>query len=45
MEESRHIPVLVDEVIDNLKCLKGGIYVDSTLGEGGHGQRILEVIL
>lgn len=45
MEESRHIPVLVDEVIDSLKCLKGGIYVDSTLGEGGHAQRILEAIL
>jgi 16S rRNA (cytosine1402-N4)-methyltransferase len=45
LEESRHIPVLVDEVIDNLKCLKGGIYVDSTLGEGGHAQRILEAIL
>ena len=45
MEESRHIPVLVDEVIENLKCLKGGIYVDSTLGEGGHAQRILEAIL
>lgn len=45
MEKSRHIPVLVDEVIDNLNCLRGGIYVDSTLGEGGHAQRILEVIL
>ncbi|MFB0527667.1 MAG: 16S rRNA (cytosine(1402)-N(4))-methyltransferase RsmH, partial [bacterium] len=45
MEESKHIPVLIDEVIDNLKCLKGGIYVDSTLGEGGHAQRILERIL
>ncbi len=45
MEESRHIPVLVDEVIDNLNCLRGGIYVDSTLGEGGHGQKILQAIL
>lgn len=45
MEKSRHIPVLLDEVIDNLNCLRGGIYVDSTLGEGGHSQRILEVIL
>jgi len=45
VEKSRHIPVLVDEVIDNLNCLRGGIYVDSTLGEGGHAQRILEVIL
>jgi len=45
VEKSRHIPVLVDEVIDNLKCLKGGIYIDSTLGEGGHAQRILDAIL
>jgi len=45
LEESRHIPVLLDEVIDNLNCLKGGIYVDSTLGEGGHGQKILQGIL
>jgi len=45
VEESRHIPVLVDEVIDNLNCLRGGIYIDSTLGEGGHAQRILETIL
>jgi len=44
VEESRHIPVLVDEVIDNLKCLRGGVYIDSTLGEGGHAQRILEAI-
>jgi len=32
-------------VIDNLNCRKGGIYVDSTLGEGGHAKRILEAIL
>ncbi|MCJ7645656.1 16S rRNA (cytosine(1402)-N(4))-methyltransferase RsmH [bacterium] len=45
MEESTHISVLLDEVIDNLKCLRGGIYIDSTLGEGGHAQRILDAIL
>lgn len=44
MEESRHIPVLLDEVIANLNCLQGGVYIDSTLGEGGHAQRILEAI-
>jgi len=44
VEESRHIPVLLDEVIDNLKCLKEGVYIDCTLGEGGHAQRILEAI-
>jgi len=45
VEELRHIPVLLDEVIDNLNCLAGGIYVDCTLGEGGHARRILEAIL
>jgi len=45
VEESRHIPVLLEEVIDNLNCTTGGIYIDSTLGEGGHAQRILEAIL
>ena len=45
VEESRHIPVLVDEVVDDLNCLKGKVYIDSTLGEGGHAQRILEAIL
>jgi 16S rRNA (cytosine1402-N4)-methyltransferase len=45
VEKSRHIPVLLNEVIDNLDCLEGGIYIDSTLGEGGHAQRILEAIL
>jgi 16S rRNA (cytosine1402-N4)-methyltransferase len=45
MEESTHISVLLDEVIDNLKCLRGGVYIDSTLGDGGHAQRILDAIL
>lgn len=45
MQKSIHIPVLLDQVIDSLNCLNGGIYVDSTLGEGGHAKRILEAIL
>ena len=45
MENVRHIPVLLDEVVDNLNCLSGRVYIDSTLGEGGHAQRILEAIL
>jgi 16S rRNA (cytosine1402-N4)-methyltransferase len=36
-----HIPVLVREVIQVLKCRPGGIYVDCTLGEGGHTEEIL----
>ncbi|MGB9711559.1 MAG: 16S rRNA (cytosine(1402)-N(4))-methyltransferase RsmH [Dissulfurimicrobium sp.] len=37
-----HIPVLVDEVIDGLCIKNGGIYVDGTVGMGGHAEAILE---
>jgi len=37
-----HIPVLVREVIQFLKCRPGGIYLDCTLGEGGHTEEILK---
>lgn len=31
-----HIPVLINEVINGLNIKKGGMYVDATLGGGGH---------
>ena len=37
-----HIPVLVDEVIEILAIKKDGVYVDATLGSGGHTERILK---
>ena len=37
-----HIPVLLNEVIDGLNINKDGIYVDATLGGGGHSEKILE---
>ncbi len=37
-----HTPVLVREVIEFLKCGPGGIYLDCTLGEGGHTEEILK---
>ena len=37
-----HIPVLLDEVIECLQIDKDGIYVDATLGGGGHSEKILE---
>ena len=37
-----HVPVLCDEVIDLLQPRDGGLYVDGTLGLGGHTQAILE---
>lgn len=38
-----HIPVLIDEVIKSLKPGRGGIFVDCTLGEGGHAEEILRL--
>jgi 16S rRNA (cytosine1402-N4)-methyltransferase len=39
-----HIPVLRDEVITFLITKQEGIYVDGTLGGGGHAENILEKI-
>jgi 16S rRNA (cytosine1402-N4)-methyltransferase len=39
-----HIPVMQTEVLDFLGCKPGGIYVDATVGLGGHSQEILEKI-
>ena len=35
-----HIPVLLHECIDNLNIRPDGIYVDGTLGMGGHSEQI-----
>lgn len=37
-----HIPVLIKEVIDSLEIKENGIYVDLTLGRGGHSSEILK---
>lgn len=37
-----HIPVLKDEVLEWLQPRPGALYVDGTLGLGGHTQAILE---
>jgi 16S rRNA (cytosine1402-N4)-methyltransferase len=36
-----HQPVMVEEVIAGLNCQSGKIYVDGTVGQGGHAQAIL----
>ena len=38
----KHVPVLLEEVIDGLNIKPDGIYVDLTLGRGGHSEEILK---
>ena len=40
--KSFHIPVLKDRSIDFLQIKKGGIYVDATLGGGGHTEAMFD---
>ena len=40
--EFSHVSVLLDECIDGLKIKKDGIYVDGTLGGGGHSLEIVK---
>jgi 16S rRNA C1402 N4-methylase RsmH len=37
-----HLPVMKQECIDNLNIMPGGVYVDCTMGFGGHTSAILE---
>jgi len=39
---SFHIPVMQNEVIESLQCRPGGVYVDGTVGGGGHAYEILQ---
>ncbi|MCX7816364.1 MAG: 16S rRNA (cytosine(1402)-N(4))-methyltransferase RsmH [Syntrophales bacterium] len=38
-----HVPVLLEEVAYYLNCRSEGIYVDGTVGGGGHAHKILEM--
>ena len=38
--EAKHVSVLLNECIDNLNIKPGGVYLDGTLGLGGHSYQI-----
>ena len=42
MAEFKHIPVLLNEVIEGLDIKTDGVYVDCTIGGGGHSSKIAE---
>lgn len=42
MTQFSHIPVMLGPVIDGLAIKEDGIYVDCTLGGGGHSEKIAE---
>jgi 16S rRNA (cytosine1402-N4)-methyltransferase len=41
-EKDLHLPVLVGEVLEGLEPGRGGIFLDLTLGPGGHAEALLE---
>ena len=44
MDRTRHLPVMASEALDALAVRTGGIYVDATLGGGGHAARIADAV-
>lgn len=37
-----HLPVLYTQVLDGLKVIENGVYLDGTFGRGGHARGVLE---
>ena len=43
-QEFKHYTVMLNEAVDALNCVDGMVYVDCTLGGGGHSELILKQI-
>ena len=44
MDGFRHIPVLLNETIELLNIKEDGIYIDGTIGGGGHSFEIAKLL-
>ena len=42
--ERRHVPVMVEEVMDAMRLAPGGVAVDATLGLAGHAVRMADAV-
>lgn len=42
MSSGYHAPIMVNEILSLLKPERGGVFVDGTLGGGGHAQAVME---
>ncbi|MFL5691402.1 MAG: 16S rRNA (cytosine(1402)-N(4))-methyltransferase, partial [Ktedonobacteraceae bacterium] len=40
--QTQHVPVMLEEVLKFLQPEPGGVYIDGTVGGGGHTEAILE---
>ena len=40
-DEFHHLPVMVEEVVELFRPVPAGLYVDATLGGGGHASAVL----
>jgi 16S rRNA (cytosine1402-N4)-methyltransferase len=39
--ETVHVPVMGEEVLEALKVRRSGVYIDATVGPGGHAEMIV----
>ncbi len=44
MTEDFHVPVMKSEVLHHLAPQRGGVYVDGTIGGGGHARAVAELL-